>query len=310
MVMVKLKLVKMKGVYSKMSYQAFGRRFLIAAHSVKIHAYPVFAMTIKRENVTRILIKGFEEEGYLPLKLCKAFMTYCFFEEKAVSEEMLLDSFEQYVDESDKLLIRKFRKGEGKSDDVDDFIDILDRYKARRIKSLEDGIMIVKLVVELAHKELLQAPKYIRDAWATVFANHPQFDSVEALTEVILRSQPSVKKVWEMLKYECNNNAERETIEYLKKFIRGLDYEKLCRFLKFATGADNICVSEITINFSPLDGFLRRPIAHICGCVIEMPCSYTSLPDFRCEWLVILQRDEWSNDISNGINHVQPLKRH
>ena len=52
---------------------------------------------------------------------------------------------------------------------------------------------------------------------------------------------------------------------------RGMNVEKLAKFLRFCTGASMICVEQIQVSFSDIEGAVRRPIAHICGCVLELP---------------------------------------
>ena len=69
------------------------------------------------------------------------------------------------------------------------------------------------------------------------------------------------------------SNAERAAVDYLKRFIRGLDQSQLKAFLRYVTGADVICVKHIVVEFSTLEGLARRPIAHTCGCVLELPST-------------------------------------
>ena len=56
-----------------------------------------------------------------------------------------------------------------------------------------------------------------------------------------------------MLEVKCQNDSERETRCYLKKFIRGISNDDLSKFLMYVIGADVICIDKITVGFSELD---------------------------------------------------------
>ncbi|GAA6091618.1 uncharacterized protein LOC113078290, partial [Tachysurus ichikawai] len=49
------------------------------------------------------------------------------------------------------------------------------------------------------------------------------------------------------------------------------------------TGSDVICVEDIQVIFTPLEGLSRRPIAHTCGPTLELPSTYNSYPDLRAK---------------------------
>ena len=248
-------------------------------------------------SIARILLKGYITEKYWPIQLSKAFTICVVFGEKSVSKEILLDSFEEYVDESDRNLLRKFRSAEANEDDLEELLDMLDRYKARKLPTMENAVLIAE---ELAHKELIQEPKYVRDAWAAVFSKHAygmeEFSSIKNVVDLISKRVPTTKKVLNMLQANPKTSAERDVFDFVRKFLRGLEASKLRNFLKFATGADVICVETIYIQFSQLDGLARRPIAHTCGCVLEVPTSYGGYPEFRNEWSELMKNDEWRND--------------
>ena len=93
---------------------------------------------------------------------------------------------------------------------------------------------------------------------------------------------------------EPQNNGQREAISYFKRYLRGLDTERLMKVLRFLTGATVICVDKIT----SLDGFERRPIAHTCEPSLELPSTYRNFPEFRQEMNNILDSEFWEMDIA------------
>ena len=51
------------------------------------------------------------------------------------------------------------------------------------------------------------------------------------------------------------------------------------------------------MEFTKLEGLGRRPIAHTCGCVLEIPSTYDSLSEFGAEFTNVLAKEKWQNDI-------------
>ena len=49
---------------------------------------------------------------------------------------------------------------------------------------------------------------------------------------------------------------------------------------------------KITMSFNNLSGLGRRPIAHTCDCLLELPVSYISYLDFTAEFQSILSDTE------------------
>ena len=136
-----------------------------------------------------------------------------------------------------------------------------------------------QILLELAHKELIQKAQYVADSWREIFQNFlagKEVSAMSGLLEVYKRVEPTNKKVLNLLNVVPRTNSERASLDYLKRFIRGLDQSQLESFLRYVTGSDVICVRSINIQFSTLDGLARRPVAHTCGAVLELPSTYNS----------------------------------
>lgn len=71
----------------------------------------------------------------------------------------------------------------------------------------------------------------------------------------------------------------------------------LRRLLRFVTGSDIICVTKIEVIFTVLEGLQRRPVAHTCGSVLELPCTYNSYPELRVEMENVLMSNYYTMDI-------------
>ena len=59
-----------------------------------------------------------------------------------------------------------------------------------------------------------------------------------------------------------------------------------------------MCIKELRVSFVNLDGLAQRPVAHTCGCVLELPVTYESFPQFREEMNDVLNSWYWGIDIA------------
>lgn len=121
------------------------------------------------EAIARILLKGFQEYQYFPYSLSKTFVVSCLFGESAVSENMLMESFMQYVSEDERKVIEKCSNGELEADD-ENLIELLSTFDCKR--TLTDSTMILKTLTELAHQELIQRPQHVTDDVGDLYSTH------------------------------------------------------------------------------------------------------------------------------------------
>lgn len=121
--------------------------------------------------IGRILVKGYQSCGYLPLLMSQAFFAYLLFGESAVTGPMLIQSFQNYVSADEKTFIIKSISGEidYEGDDGTDLLEMLSNYDCRRKVNSEN---VVAVIEEIAHKELIQKPQYIADCWKCIISPH------------------------------------------------------------------------------------------------------------------------------------------
>lgn len=244
------------------------------------------------KSVGRILMKGFKDLGYFPLQLAPAFVIALIFGENAATEDILLSSFMNFLSLTDRETISSaMENGLHGKDLPDDLLDILDQFGHNSIPAKEQ---IKHTFYQIAHKELIQKPKYALSCMVEVArkelkALFPTQDSVMEMYEV---RNPTIKKVLNLLQAMPENNAERQSFRYLQQYIKSLnDHSKLRRFLQLATGADVICIDKIDIMFTKTEK-LRYPVFHTCGPTLELPATYTSYPDLRGEFESILMSEK------------------
>lgn len=68
------------------------------------------------------------------------------------------------------------------------------------------------------------------------------------------------------------------------------------KFLRFFIGLD-LMLKEIRVWFLSFDGFVRRVIVYICGCVLEIFILYDNYVEFWVEFMFVLKLDVWVMDM-------------
>ena len=123
----------------------------------------------------RILTKGYLDLGYFSCTPNQAFIVSVIFGENAVAKEILLKSFRNYIAKDEEDVVAEALKGNFDSDEP---IDVICRFGCRKVPTIENAR---DLILEMAHKEMIQKPQYVADAWreALVILN-----SKEELTKI------------------------------------------------------------------------------------------------------------------------------
>lgn len=247
------------------------------------------------ETIGRILLKGYVSCNYFPLNLSKTFFIYCLFGEQEISNEMLMCSFQNYISESEKDLIERALGGQVDLSESDEFVEFLADFDCKKVVKSNN---LNQVLTELAHKEIIQKPQYVVNCWENVIPHFveyfPNRDAIELLYD---RLVPTVSRVIACLQAEERNEAERDAMKHLKRFVRGLDKVKLGKFLQFVTGSNVMITNMIYIVFTRLEGLERRPIAHTCTYTLELPTTYQCYPEFREEFNSILEANSWEMNI-------------
>lgn len=231
--------------------------------------------------VARILVKGFKDVGYFPLKLSKAFMIATLFGEQLITPEILFQSFFLYLPVGEQSLLKTCLEKEeiDINGEDEELIDLLQGLSSKRI--VNSGSDLKVLISEIAHKELIQTPSYIREAWESIFIyNDTCIPNLTKLFSIYKDSLPTNKKVLKLFKDNASNDAERATFGYLRKFVKSLNESDLKTFLRFLTGADVLCptaLKNIEIMYTKVDGVGRTIVAHTCGPMLELPITYEML---------------------------------
>ncbi|XP_046704308.1 uncharacterized protein LOC124385191 [Silurus meridionalis] len=278
-------------------YAAFWTEFLDCAAEGAEMRVPSLSPKWQEDEwkaVGRILAKGFLDQGYFPLRVAPAFTTALIFGEHAVSTDLLYQSLLLYLSQCERDLITTALQQDLDSDGQDELLDLLDRLGVKTVPS-QDNLKAV--LIQVAHKQIIQQPKYALDNMSVVAAQ-PLMTTLTTPAKIWTMyddKKPTPRKVLKLIEANPTTPAENQAFKF--QYIRGLDQVGLRRMLRFVTGSDVICVTEIRVVFTTLDGLARRPVAHTCGSVLELPCTYNSYPELRVEMENVLTSSYYTMDI-------------
>ena len=206
-----------------------------------------------------------------------------------------------YLSAGERKLVKKALNQDVKDDffESEDFQDFLELFKCRS-KVMKENVQTI--IFEIAQQELIQKPHIMASAWQKELNLLKSMDAFSTPTKILSmiyeKTLPTAKKVITLFEYDCKNDNERDCIAFLKRYVKGLDVSLLKKFLIFCTGSDIINVSKIEITFTmPESEYARQPVAHTCGPVLELPCTYRNFPELRSEFSNILKCSYWEMDI-------------
>ncbi|XP_070397922.1 uncharacterized protein [Nothobranchius furzeri] len=234
------------------------------------------------KSIGRILLKGFQDHGYFPCRLAPVFTVALIFGENQVTDDMLFENLLLYLSQSDRDLITRALKEDLSEEDRDELLDLMDRLDVSVIPTQKNLKSILRKV---AHKQLIQKPSYAMEKISLVACHFLKeaFQSPQHVLQMYEDKKPTTRKLLKLLTASPISEAEKQSFRFLQQYIRGLDDAGLRKMFRFVTGSDVICVQKIEVLFTPVDGLARRPVAHTCGPVLEVPWTYTSYPELRNE---------------------------
>ncbi|KAL4226851.1 hypothetical protein ACF0H5_014830 [Mactra antiquata] len=239
--------------------------------------------------VAKIICFGWTSQGYFPLQLSLPFMEQSIF---GLFTTDVAESFYKVVPDHESKCLRNAITDFSKID-LEELLDVLDAHDVRKSPNQSN---IARIVQEIAHKELIQTPMFVAYCWGDILKNI--LITEDQLNELYLNLKPSPRSVIKLLSFPDTMTIEETSVsQHLKRFVRELDSDHLRKFLRFTTGSDLMIIKTIYVSFVNVTGFARRPVAHTCSCMLEISSSYESYPQFRSEFISVLESNIWIMDI-------------
>ncbi|CAG9823866.1 unnamed protein product [Phaedon cochleariae] len=232
---------------------------------------------------SKVLIKGFRDVNYFPLKIAPVFIEFCIM---GYCKSDILISFSKYIGSRDWEMIQTALH-DFNSVDLDELIEVLQIMECKWTPTEEN---FRTLILDIAHKELIQKPMFVIDNWKKMLNN---FISFEDLLKIYEKNKPIPKNILQSLEFSEENSVST----FLKRYIREANDDLLERLLRFCTGANMLTQRMITVNFNSSVDLYRAPVGHTCSYTLELSRNYNSFPEFRSEMDEVLKCNIWVMDI-------------
>ena len=247
------------------------------------------------QAIGRILVQGYKMVSYFPMFLSRAFLAYCLFGN--VLDLVVMSSFKKYLSVDEEELVEHCISPDVDKLQNDEIIDFLERFNCRSVLNESNCL---KVITEIGKQELIQKPHIMLSTWQPILSELKVFEpfrSVDHLEAFYERIKPTNRKVLQLLLAQPTTDGEHDALKFLQCYIRGLDSGNLGHFLRFTTGADILIVDNISVSFVKLDGIYKRPVAHTCGPVLQVPSTYQDFCELREGFNNILGKSDWEIDI-------------
>ena len=125
-----------------------------------------------------------------------------------MTTDMYFDSFMKYVIKTEAHLIERILSDSLSLDD-EEVVDFLSAFECKRLVTKEN---FKDVIIEIAHKELVQKPRYASDCWLDVLYPLMIFTSIDDLFQIYKSLYPTPSKVCKLIKADPQNSTERESL--------------------------------------------------------------------------------------------------
>ena len=253
----------------------------------------------------RILSHGYLVSGFLPVHVAFPVLaavllgpTIC------IKDSVLTESFIDHLSCYDASILKDafLECGRGCSNFSpivrSKLLALLGNFGCRQIPS---PAMLMSIISSIAKHEFFIKPS------AAIYSMHGGIPStqdfwkgteLDHLLQIYKASNSSASNVLQVLEEPPFSDELQSSIYgYLLQYIGNMQPHDVRKFLRFVTGSSALIVDKISITFNGLSGVARRPIAHTCSCVLELPVSYSTYIEFSCEFDQILSSEmSWIMD--------------
>lgn len=220
-----------------------------------------------------------------------------------MSQSILCEAFLDYISATERSLFKDALSTHSSafSPDVQEkLLSTLSRFGCRQMPTPSN---LKTCLLQVAHFEFCCKPAAaISLMHSGIPPTHSEFwrtRSVQGVCSIYRTLAVSCSKVLDIIKLpDALNLAEERVSGYLVEMIGNMSSSHVQRFLRFTTGSSVLTVASLSVQFNRLSGLARRPIAHTCSCVLELPVCYTNYSDFHSEWMSVLNDPElcWMMD--------------
>ncbi|XP_051929411.1 uncharacterized protein LOC127605682 isoform X1 [Hippocampus zosterae] len=224
---------------SREAYSAFWEQFLeqCEGETERVPRLRPDFCEAEWQAVGRIWVKGLLDHGVMPVRLSKAFVLACIHGIDSVDRDILISSFLNYLPPIERSAVEKGLQGTMEESDEEDLLDIFTRMGSH---CLPPKNILQPSIETMAHKALLQEPKYILDCFATILhLVHYKLPDKESVLSLYDSKKATGKRVLQLLETTkmVLSQGEQATFNYLQRYVKNADQTKAEKILRFWTGS-------------------------------------------------------------------------
>ena len=237
--------------------------------------------------IGRILSHGYLVTGILPVRIALPTLICMLLGPPAsISKELLLDTFLDFVSSEERKTMQLALAYKEKDEFPNHLQGHLENVLANfACRLLPKPSALLSVIEQVARFEFISKPAAaISMIYSGIPTNHREFwrrQSPDKMVELYRHLTLNPQKMIEMLHFPeaCLPQQER-VYGYLRTMIGNSSSNQLRQLMRFITGSCVCNSDKITVQLNGLSGLARRPIAHTCDCVIELPTAYSNYDDF------------------------------
>ena len=249
-------------------------------------AYPILG---------RVLSHGYLVVGVLPIRVALPSLVGMLLGPSAsISTQIVTSSFIDYISASERHILKDAltfeKEGSFPPSVQENLLSVLSRFGCRQLPKPSN---LMQLVEQVARYEFISKPSAALSLLHSgIPILHQEFwksKSVEDIRRLYHCLGLTPQKVVSLLKFPDHYTQNEARIGgYLTTMIGNMQAEQLTTFMRFVTGSGHCTVKTIDVSFNSLSGLARRPIAHTCDPLLELPITYINYSDFHTEFKAIL----------------------
>ena len=245
-----------------------------------------------------ILSHGFLVSNFLPLRIAFPSLAAMLLGPTIlIPDSILIDTFADYLSTYESafiheilVLLKDQQPHVFTNEQTKTLVGILSRMDCREIPNPTN---LRQLIVHVAKHEFLTKPLGALYAFNSgVPAIYHPFWKEVTIGELYswykaLNATPK-RVIEKLVENEDMSAAESRVFKFLVTFIGDLNPEELRNFLRYVTGSSVLICERIKVTFNGVSGLGRSPVGHTCDCWLELSTTYYTYPEFKHEFLNIL----------------------
>lgn len=259
----------------------------------------------KFEVLGKILSHGYLCTGFLPIRIAlPTLIAMVLGPSVPITSQLFNQAFYEYLNEVDRSILNRAVQITQSDSGVKAFPsslmnELITVFSNLGFREVPSPSCLLKTVSNIAKFVFFTNPmSAIQAVNAGIPSSHRAFwkdKSPVDLEQIYVALTATPSKVVSLIEEPYfTNSAEQIVYGYLRQFVGKMSSDDVRMFLRFVTGSSVCGTENITVQFNALTGLARRPIAHTCSSLLELPCTYTSYLEFEREFKLVLSADRTS----------------